>query len=219
MKEYCFDFTGKLDDYVVCSWKGRKYLRRRPRSTAGFPTPGMAAQQERMASVAVFYQALKEVGIYPFWQRAVRRKRTNGYALLTRENLPAFRGDGAIGDFAKLRPTPDLLPLPDGLTLGGGADGTWTLAWEADSGLPGAAADDALRLLAMRDAETFVFRPVDTGGALRGDGAARFSLPEDARDCVHLFVYFCSRTDEVCTSSRYFNLNSLTFNQFNYGYI
>ena len=85
----------------------------------------------------------------------------------------------------------------------------WTLAWEADSGLPGAAADDAPRLLAMRDAETFVFRPVDTGGALRGDGSARFSLPEDARDCVHLFVYFCSRTDGICTSSRYYNLKSL----------
>lgn len=207
MKNKCFVLTGKSGDFVVCSWRGRPYLRRRPETIAGFPSPGVAAQQERMASAAIFYQAMKEVGIYPFWQRAARGTQMNGYNLMLLENLPAFRGDGAIGDFAKLRPTPDLLPQPDGLELRGEAEGMWTLDWEPDTGLPGAAADDALRLLATRDAETFAFRPVDAGGALRGDGAARFSLPEDAKDHTHLFVYFCSRTGEVCTSSRYFTLN------------
>lgn len=174
-----------------------------------------------MAAVAIFYQALKEVGIYPFWQRVARGKNVNSYCLLTRENLPAFRGDGAIGDFAKLRPTPDLLPLPDGLRLQGEADGTWRLDWEPDTGLPAAKADDAARLLAMLDAETFVFLEVDAGGATRGDGSLRFSLPGNCRDWLHLFVFFCSRTGEACSTSRYFNLHSFIINNLNfkcYGY-
>ena len=203
------NLVGKLDDYVVYKRRGQTCLRRRPAPPRGIPSAGFAAQQERIAAIAIFYRALKEAGLYPYWQRAAKGLVAHGYNLITKANLPAFGGQGKIGDFTKLRLTPNLMPLPDGLTLSAGDGDAWLLEWEAGEWLPGTEADDAARLLAMRNAETFVLLPVDAGGALRGDGSARFRLPDGASDFTHLFVYFCSRTDGICTSSRYYNLKSL----------
>lgn len=202
-----FDFVGTVDDYVVYVWRGRRCLRRRPKRPEGPPPPGVAAQRERLAACAVFFRALKEVGIYSYWQRAAEGMTMHGYNLLQKANMPAFQADGAIGDFAKLRLTPDLLPLPDDLTLSPEAEGSWRLAWRVAPPLPRAKDDDRVRLLAMRDNETFVLHPLDTGGACRADGEVGFAFPPSARDCSHLFAYFCSRTGEVCSLSMYFTLN------------
>lgn len=204
-----WDFTGAMDEFIVYDWRGLKCLRRRPTGWPDTPPPGARAQQERLAAVAVFFQAMKAAGLYPYWQRAAEGMTAHGYNLVVRENLAAFGADGAIRDFTKLRLTPNLMPLPDGLTLSDGDGDAWLLEWEAGEWLPGTEADDDARLLAMRDAETFVLLPVEAGGALRGDGSARFRLPDGASDFTHLFVYFCSRTDGICTSSRYYNLKSL----------
>ena len=200
------NLVGKLDDYVVYKRRGQTCLRRRPAPPRGIPSAGFAAQQERIAAIAIFYRALKEAGLYPYWQRAAKGLVAHGYNLITKANLPAFGGQGKIGDFTKLRLTPNLLPLPDGLTLAAEADGTRTLEWLPDTGLPGAAADDEARLLVMPDDETFVLANVDAGGATRGDGTLRLALPDERRDYPHLFVHFRSRTGGVCSVSRYFNL-------------
>ena len=63
-----FDFSGAIDDYIIYTRRGQKCLRRKPREPKPPTSPRQVAQQERMASVAIFYQALKEVGIYPYWQ-------------------------------------------------------------------------------------------------------------------------------------------------------
>lgn len=201
---------GTIDGYVVYTWRGQRCLRNKRRPPEGPLPRGLVAQQERIASVAVFYQALREAGLYPYWQEAARDMVPHGYNLLTRANLPAFGEDGTIRDFTKLRPTPDLMPLPDGLTLEAETEGTWRLTWDADGWIPGTADDDLLRLLAMRNADSFTLNAVDAGGAMRSDGEARFSLPGEIRDNAHLFVIFCSRTGAArCTSGRYYNLNTL----------
>ena len=204
-----WDFTGKIGDYVVYKRRGQICLRRKPREPKPPTSPGQVAQQERVSSIAIFYQALKEVGIYPYWQRAAEGMVAHGYNLLLKANLPAFNYEGLICDFTKLQPTPDLLPLPDNLALAQDADDGWLLTWENTPCLPDAAADDSLRLLLMRDGDTFDPEEPDTGGAVRADGEARFRIPEGAEDYPHLYVFFCSRAGGKSSKSRYFNINLL----------
>ena len=112
----------------------------------------------------------------------------------------------AISDFAKLRLTPDLLPLPDGLSLVREADGAWRLEWAVVPGLPGAAADDYLKVFLMRDGETFNPECIVAGDACRADGRAVFRVPEALDDYRHLFIVFCSQAGAKSSESRYFDL-------------
>ncbi|MDY4042482.1 MAG: hypothetical protein SOY65_01550 [Marinifilaceae bacterium] len=207
--------TGIIGDHVLYTRNGRTRLRQRPSPSLKPVAPGVAAQRERMASVAIFYRCARDAGLFPFWQRASAGSQMNGYTLLTRENLPAFEADGTIRDFDKLQPTPDLMPLPDHLGITPSADGGWTIRWDVSEWLPGTAADDRLCLLVMRDESTFALKPLDTGGARRADGEAHFTLPDELTDFKHLFVYFtCSRTEATSSKSKYFDLNSFKHETF-----
>ena len=201
------DFTGKIGDYVVYEWRGQKCLRRKPREPKPPTSPRQVAQQERMASIAIFYQALKEVGIYPYWQEASKGQVAHGYNLLVKANLPAFNYEGLICDFTKLQLTPGRLRLPDGMELHAEADGSWRLTWTNTRCTPRTFRDDRLRLLLMRDEDTFDPEELDSGNATRADGEARFRIPEGLQDYPHLYAFFCSHTGLDCTKSRYFNLN------------
>ena len=98
-------FLGTIGDYVVYLYRGKRCIRRKPSKVKPPSAPGQVAQQERMASIAIFYQALKGVGIYDFWRQATEGMMLHGYNLLVQRNLPAFGGDGRICDFSKLQLT------------------------------------------------------------------------------------------------------------------
>lgn len=200
-----FKGIGKIGDCVVYDHRGQKCVRRIGKSQCP-PTPAQLAQRGRMASVAIFYRALKAAGIFPYWETAAIGKKAHGYNLLCSANLQAFNWKGAISDFAKLRLTPDLLPLPDGLSLVREADGAWRLEWAVVPGLPGAADDDYLKVFLMRDGETFNPECIVAGDACRADGRAVFRVPEALDDYRHLFIVFCSQAGDKCSESRYYNL-------------
>ena len=162
-----------------------------------------------MSSIGILYKALKDAGLSPYWSTASEGQLAHGYNLVTRENLPAFCADGRICDFAKLQLTPSLLPLPDDLQLEQETDGSFRLQWTNNPCLPGAAEDDVLRLFLMRDAESFTPVAVETGNVCRGDGEARFTIPERLKDYAHLYVVFCSRTGWKSSSSRYLKLKNM----------
>ena len=208
-KKNFWDFSGAIDDYIVYTRRGQKCLRRKPREPKLPASPGQVAQQERMASIAIFYQALKEVGIYPYWQEASKGHLTHGYNLLVKANLPAFNYEGLICDFTKLQLTPKGLRLPDGMMLDAETDGMWRLSWANTPCTPHALPDDRLRLFLMRDGDTFDPEELDAGGAVRADGEARFRIPEGLQDYPHLYAFFCSRADGKSSKSRYFNINLL----------
>ena len=53
---------GRLGDFIIYQYRGKTCLRQRPaRKTKQF-SPGQLAQQERISSVAVLYQAAKSIG-------------------------------------------------------------------------------------------------------------------------------------------------------------
>ena len=162
------NFSGKIGDYVVYEYRGKTCIRHKPREPKLPSSPGQVAQQERMASIAILYQALKEVGIYPYWQQAAQGRIAHGYNLLLKANLPAFNYEGLICDFAKLQPTPNLLPLPDGLELAAEAGGTWRLSWRNTPCIPRAKDDDRLWLLLMRDGDTYTIDTLRQMRALVG---------------------------------------------------
>lgn len=202
------DWSGKVGNYVICTYRGKKYVRRRPRKTTP-PSPRQRAQRERMASVGSFYTALKSAGLYPYWEKAAEGQLSHGYNLITRENMPAFQADGKICDFSKLQLTPSLLPLPDHLQLSKRPDGSWLLQWTNSPCMPGATNEDFLRVFLMGDTENFTPVPVDSGSTCREDNEATFALPEKAKDYSHLYVAFCSQASGKCSRCKYFDLEKL----------
>lgn len=207
-------FSGKIDDFIVYMHRNKRCIRRKPTGIKPPSTPGQVAQQERMAAIAIFYQALKEVGIYAYWQKAAEGLLPTGYNLLVKNNLPAFSGEGRICDFSKIQMTMGNVPLPDDLNLSAGEGSEWVLQWNNTPHTSRSKENDRLWVVAMKDYETFDVAPLDTGECCRKDCRAKFQIPETLKDYTHLFVIFCSRTGGMCSESRYFNIN---FKLKNYG--
>ena len=203
--------SGKMGNYVFCTYRGQQYVRRRPRKREGAPSPKQEAQMERMAAVAIFYRALKEAGLFPYWETAAEGQLAHGYNLLTKENLPAFRAGGYICDFAKLQLTPALLALPDDLRLAQEEDGAWRLQWVNAPFQAGTAEDDRLQVFLMRDEDSFDPLPVETGEVCRKDGIVRFCIPEEWKACGHLYVFFCSQTGWKSSACRYFRMEDFLY--------
>lgn len=215
MKEYSSSplfssFRGKIDDVIIYMHRNRRCIRRMPAEVKFPSAPGQVAQQERMAAIAIFYQALKEVGIYPYWQKAAEGLPQTGYNLLVKNNLPAFSGEGRICDFSKILITMGKLPLPDELKLEPGEGGQWVLSWNNTPYTYKCAEDDRLMMVLMKDYETFDVELLDTGNYCRKDCRMEFQLPSKLNDYTHLYVFFCSRTDGKSSMSRYFNINLKT---------
>lgn len=199
-------FSGTVDNWIVYLHRGRQCIRKKPSKVKPPSAPGQVAQQERMASIAIFYQSLKEVGIYPWWRRAAEGMVENGYNLLVKNNLPAFGGEGRICNFSKLCLTTGPVALPDGMRVETAEEGQWKVVWEETPLQVNASPEDRVMLYAMKDWETFVVKPLPCGDARRRDGEATFLLPEGYKDYVHLYVVFCSHTGEECSKSSYFHL-------------
>ncbi len=201
------NFTGVIDDLIVYKYRNRRCIRKKPAKVKPPSSPGQVAQQERMASVAIFYQALKEVGIYPYWQKAAEGKVTNGYNLLVQQNLPAFNSNGMICDFSKIRLADGILTLPDELRVNETEEaGVWLLEWTNTPHQVNARVDDCLKLFVMKDCETFDVEPLEAAEGRRRDGQVRFRLPAHLQEYPHLYVLFCSHTTGDCSKSKYFNL-------------
>lgn len=198
--------VGRLGDFIVYKYRNRMCVRSRPAEVKFPGTPGQLAQQARMASVAVFYHALKEAGLYPYWKSRAEELSRFGYNLLVQADLPAFGGDGGICDFSKLWIVRGSLALPNGLALSKEPDGGWRLTWNPTSCHTAVQPDDLLRLYVMKDSESFDVVPLETEGCCRGDGQCVFRLPGKFCGFPHLYVFFCSHTGEKCSDSRYFLL-------------
>lgn len=207
-------FSGRLGDMVFYKYRNMTCARMIPAETKAPSSPGQLAQQERMASLAIFYRSLKAAGLYTYWQRAMRGLTWNGYNLLVKMNLPAFDGEGRICDFSKLFLTWGIVALPDGMTLQQEGETTWRLTWQNTPCQAHAAADDQLMLFLMKDSETFDVMPLETNPYCRGDRQAIFRIPDELREFPHLYVIFRTRTGEKCSRCGYFYL---TKNLMNHG--
>ncbi len=199
--------SGRIGDFIVYNHRNRICVRSYPTNVKAPCTPGQLAQQARVASIAVFYHALKEAGVYEYWKKAAEGMTQSGYNLLVRCNLPAFDGEGRIGDFSKLQLSQGKVRQLSGLNLEEGTDGEWRLTWNGSIQWQFARKDDVVKLYVMEDGgEEFDVEPIETGECRRGDGECVFRLPERCKDFPHLYVLVCSRADGQCSSSRYFLL-------------
>lgn len=196
-------FSGRFDGMIFYDYRGRRCARSLPPVVKAPTAPGQLAQQARIAAIAIFYRALKETGLYAYWQQAAEGRLENGYNLLVKRNLPAFDAEGRICDFSKLSVAIGAVALPDELACRPGEAGTWVLAWRNTPAQVNADPDDRLRLFAMEDTETFRLVPLDAGDACRRDEKAVFRLPEDFTENAHLFVIFCSLLGGGASESRY----------------
>lgn len=194
-------FKGKINGMIYYEYRGLACVRSMPRNVSAPHTPGQVAQQERIAAVAIFYQALKEVGIYTYWRKAAEGRVQTGYNLLVQANLQAFDGEGNICDFSKLRITPETLPLPECLSLEAGESGTWRASWQHSVPHPGASDDDRLVIALMEgNAANYDVKLPKVGTFRRGDGEAVFRLPDKYQGYEKIYLFF--KNGDACKSSR-----------------
>lgn len=196
---------GRIGNLVFYRYRNKVCVRQVPRHVKAPSTPEQIAQQEKIAALAIFYQAMKEAGIYPYWQEAAKGMVQTGYNLLVKANLPAFDGDGRICNFTRLLLTTGRLRLPDDLRVSVPEAGTIAVEW-SHYPLPRTNPDDRLHALLLKDGESFDLLPADTGGCRRDDCRALIRLPEEGKEFPHLYLFFRSETNRKCTNSIYFNL-------------
>lgn len=201
-------FTGKLEGIVVYMHRNQRCIRSKPSVRRRLSSPGVLAQQERIAALSIFYRALEDVGMYGCWQKAAEGLPQSGYNLLVKANLPAFSGQGTIGDFSKIQLTEGRVCLPDNLRLQPMEGDRWLLTWNNTPYSPWSKEDDRLWIGLMKDEETFDIEPLKIGDCNREQEQAIFRIPPLLKDYVHLYVVFCSCTDGTCSKSRYFNMSN-----------
>ena len=205
------NFTGKIGNCIFYRHRNRICIRSISETVKPPSSPGQLAQQERIAALANLYQALKEAKLHLYWQKAAEGLLQNGYNLLVKTNLPAFSGQGTVCDFSKLLITLGKVALPNNLKLTADPHGGQILEWSNAPLTPHANADDRLRIVMMKDYETFDVKPLDMADYSRSNCRAVFRIPESLKDFSHLYVIFCSRVDGTCSSSRYFNINPKSY--------
>lgn len=196
---------GQLGEYIYYEYRGVPCVRKKPTNSKPPSSPGQLAQQERMAAVAIFYQALKEVGIYAYWQKAAEGLRVTGHNLLVKANLPAFNGEGNICDFNKLQLTPGTLALPDHLSLQTAESGEWRATWSNADSHPGTQPDDRLGIALMKgDPENYEVELPDIGDFRRREGCANFRIPDRFKDYKKAWLFFMNENERKINKSTCF---------------
>lgn len=146
---------GAFGELVIYQLNGETVIRSKPRRREVPYSEGQRGQQERISSAALLYRAAKAAGILESWQCAARGTGLPGYNCFLRSNLPAFTGEGIIGDMEKLQLSCGTLELPDKLGISPGEAGEWVVTWENRSAQPGTRGDDRLVAALMKGEEVF----------------------------------------------------------------
>ncbi|WP_251621365.1 DUF6266 family protein [Odoribacter lunatus] len=210
IKNNFMTISGKMGDHVYYEYKGLPCVRSNPQKVQPPSSPGQLAQQEKMAAVAIFYQALKEVGIYAYWKKAAEGLLLTGHNLLVKANLPAFDGEGNICDFAKLRLTPDTLAAPDNLSLQAGEDGKLIARWSNAVPHPRTQPEDRLVVALMKgDVENYNVKLPDIGDFHRQDEEAIFQIPDKLKRYEKIFMFFINEQACQCSSAQLFHFKNL----------
>ncbi|MFR3329365.1 MAG: hypothetical protein ACLTSL_04285 [Odoribacter splanchnicus] len=196
----------RLGEFIIYQCRGKTCLRQRPaRRTKRF-SPGQLAQQGRIASVTVLYQATKSIGLHRSWCRSAEQTTLSGYNLFVGRNVPAFSGNGLICDFGKISLSIGELQLPDRMNISPVGKNEWLIEWQNDTPYPGTNSDDRLQVVLMKREDVFTIKIPETGDFRRKDCRAIIRLSPELKDYVHLYCYFCSTAGECFSESRYFCL-------------
>lgn len=205
-------YSGRIGKFVIYQRLGKTCIRTLPACRSPVST-ALLSQQERIASIAIFYKAIGAAGLKDSWQKAEKPRGWSGYNLFVQQNMPAFTSEGEIGDFDKLQLTAGSLQLPDEITLRSVPNGEWILEWSNRTLYPPGEDDDRMQIALMRCRDRFDVGIPDIGDFRRKDGKAVFRIPEEYKNFAHLFCFFCSEADGRMSRSK----NIINFNDFNHG--
>lgn len=193
---------GKRGKMVVYRRLGQTCVRSLTESRASIGVK-QQEQQERIASLAIFFRALEPAGLKEYWQRADKPLRWNGYNLFVHRNIGAFTGRGTIGDFAKVQLTAGRLSLPDDIALRQ-EGGVWVLTWTNRTLRAGSRGSDRMQVALMEgEAKRFNVRVLPDGEAGREEGRMVFRLPAAWRGYTRLYCFMRSEDGTEVSPSRY----------------
>ena len=195
--------TGRFGNFVVYKRCGKVCVRTVTESRKSIGEK-QVAQQERLAAAVILYKAARAAGLNEYWNRMEKPLGCSGYNWFIKQNLPAFTGDGRIGDFGKIALTAGRLQLPDNIRLqhGEGEDEV-VLTWENVTLSPVSRANDRMRVAVMERDDRFNIRVLPLCEARREEACLVFSLPEKWKACRHIFCYMQSENGEEVSESRY----------------
>lgn len=198
---------GRLGSCTVYKLGGKTCIRQRPDGYRPISV-GQIAQQRRIASVNILYQAVNDAGLAAYWKEAKRPKGWCGYNLFVSKNLPAFDREGLIGDAAKIWLTPESgLQLPDEMKICKDGDGAWVLTWKNVTNYPCGNPTDRVMIALMQGRERFDVKLLDEAGvAYRRDEQVRLVFPGKFENYGHLYCFMRSETGTSVSASKYFLL-------------
>ena len=200
---------GKREGFVVYRRLGQTCVRSLTNSRASIGAR-QVEQQERIASLAVFFRALGSAGLKECWQRAEKPRQWNGYNLFVHRNIGAFTGEGTIGDFGKVELTAGRLSLPDNIRLRQEGE-RWVMEWENLTELSGDRGNDRMQVALMEGREdgftVKVWGEWRDGsrpeGGKREEGRLAFRLPTAWRGYGRLYCFMRSENGGEFSPSRY----------------
>jgi hypothetical protein len=123
-----------------------------------------------------------------------------GWSLFMKKNIAWFDKDGNIADYSNLTLSLGVLPLPGNIVVtgSGATDGSLLISWKDNSGVDEARATDRLRVVAVKENKPYVLTGLD---AVRSDTRVPVTVPCEAGEKLHLYLYFQDEAQSVASPS------------------
>lgn len=199
---------GKFNDFIFYQYRGKTCLRAKPEKKRKIFPAEMVRQRERIAGVAALYQGVKAAGMFRIWTQAAEGTGLTGYNLFVQRNVPAFTGEGEVGDFGKVCLSVGPLQLPDRMAIGPGGEDEWILEWDNTIEYPGTDEEDRLMIALLSQKDGFSVKVPVIGDYCRKYCRAVVCLPSMWRGYVCLYCYFCSARGSEFSESFCFLLSN-----------
>jgi hypothetical protein len=117
-----------------------------------------------------------------------------------KKNIAWFDKEGNIADYSNLTLSLGVLPLPGNIVVtgSGAGEGSLLITWKDNSGVDEARPTDRLRVVAVKENQPYVLTGLD---AVRSDTRVPVTVPCEAGEKLHLYLYFQDEARSVASPS------------------
>jgi hypothetical protein len=191
-------FSGTVGTVIGFFKHGKYFIRAKNRSHHDAGTDKQWAVRNRFKGFLTFASRINVEVIRPIW--SAYGITMTGWSLFMKKNIAWFDKDGNIADYSNLTLSLGVLPLPGNIVVtgSGATDGSLLITWKDNSGIDEARATDRLKVVAVNDSQPYVLSGLD---AVRSDTRVSVTVPCEAGEKLHLYLYFQDEARSVASPS------------------
>jgi hypothetical protein len=191
-------FSGTVGTVIGFFKHGKYFIRAKNRSHHDAGTDKQWAVRNRFKGFLTFASRINVEVIRPVW--SAYGITMTGWSLFMKKNIAWFDKDGNIADYSNLTLSLGVLPLPGNIVVtgSGATDGSLLISWKDNSGVDEARATDRLRVVAVKENKPYVLTGLD---AVRSDTRVPVTVPCEAGEKLHLYLYFQDEAQSVASPS------------------